>query len=378
MKKITLRLEEHLLSTIKLHNPYKSINEYVQALILADIENYKINLEVKNKMNMKRIKELIIMMREIQLDFLNKYHVDDIWSNSKIFEITIANSLNHILIPGHSGSKDAKDLNNNQFEYKHYKETSSNHSWTFNDFSDDTIASLKNVQSVIFAHINDSDFAAPGKFDWYYEVPGHIMSDYLTKYTANIRNTRKMINVSPKQIESRLGIIKTYVSDNFSENLYSNHLREIINIIQELEEITKTKNLLTSNKFWELLVALELDHTVNSEQGGREGAHDAYDNFGRTYEYKVSKNHSWNFQDISDNVLNKYYNDEAIILAVVDKTSIKVTNIYTASPNLVVPRLKEKLNSKISKKALSGETIRRLQVSLSKSDLKLVQAKAIL
>lgn len=329
-------------------------------------------------MNMKRIKELIIMMREIQLDFLNKYHVNDIWSNSKIFEITIANSLNHILIPGHSGSKDAKDLNNNEFEYKHYKETSSNHSWTFNDFSDTTIASLRNVKSVIFAHINDKDFTSPGKFDWYYEVPGHMMSDYLIRYTPKIKNDRKMINVSPVQIENRLGIMKTYVYDNISKNLYSDNLIEIINIIQELEKITNTKNLLTSNKFWELLVALELNHTVNSEQGGREGAHDAYDDFGRTYEYKVSKNHSWNFQDISENVLNKYYNDEAIILAVVNKTHIEVTNIYIASPNYVVPKLKEKLNSKINKKALSGETIRRLQVSLSKSDLKLIQAKSIL
>ena len=78
----------------------------------------------------------------------------------------------------------------------------------------------------------------------------------------------------------------------------------IYNIIQELEYITRTKNLLTSNKFWELLVALNLNHTVNSEQGGREGAHDATDKFGNTYEYKVSKNYSWNFQDISQNYHN--------------------------------------------------------------------------
>ena len=329
-------------------------------------------------MNMKRIKELIIMMRNVQLDILEKYHVNDIWSNSKIFEIIIANSLNHILIPGHSGSKDAKDIYENEFEYKHYKETSSNHSWTFNDFSDDTIASLKNVKSVIFAHIDDKNFTEPGKFDWYYAVPGEVMSNYLIKYTATIKNNRKMINISPNQIENRFKIMKTYVSETDSNNLYTNHLLIITQIIRELEEITQTKNILTSNKFWELLVALELNHTVNSEQGGREGAHDAFDKFGKTYEYKVSKNHSWNFQDISENVLNKYYNDEAIILAVVDKTNIKVTNIYTTSPSLVVPRLKEKLNLKIKKKDLAGEKIRRLQASLNKSDLKIVQAKPIL
>ena len=74
---------------------------------------------------------------------MEHYQVDDIYSNSKIYEILIANQFDHRIIPGHSGSRDAKDLNGNEIEYKHYKESSSNHTWTFNDFSDTTIEKLK-------------------------------------------------------------------------------------------------------------------------------------------------------------------------------------------------------------------------------------------
>ena len=54
------------------------------------------------------------------------------------------------------------------------------------------------------------------------------------------------------------------------------------------------------------------------------------DDDGNTFEYKVSKNHSWNFQDISENVLEKYKSDKSIILAVVNKQNLVVTNIYSA------------------------------------------------
>ena len=141
-----------------------------------------------------------------------------------------------------------------------------------------------------------------------------------------------------------------------------------------MEELTGIKNLLTSNKFWEYLVAIELNHKVNSEQGGRAGAHDAYDNEGKSYEYKVSKTTSWNFQDISENVLKKYYEDEAIILAIVDKKNLRVTSIYSALPQNVVPRLEEKL----AEKKLRLGNLRRLQVSLSKGDLEKVKAKRLL
>ena len=38
--------------------------------------------------------------------------------------------------------------------------------------------------------------------------------------------------------------------------------------------------------------------------------HDAEDDAGNLYEYKISKSYSWNFQDISDAVLKKYEDDE--------------------------------------------------------------------
>ncbi len=331
--------------------------------------------QVYSPETMFQISQQINIMKEIQQQALQSYGVDDIWSNSKVYEIIIANCCDHDLIPGHSGSKDARNHLGEEFEYKHFKESSSNHTWTFNDFSDSTIASLKNVKSVIFAHIEDVKTSYPGCLDWYYEVPGSVMSNFLEMKTPSITNSRKMINISCKQLEN-LGFSKTYVSP-LPNRKYTGILEDIDNLAKKLELLTGVKNLLTSNKFWELLVALKLNHTVNSEQGGRAGAHDAYDDHNRPYEYKVSKTHSWNFQDISDNVLNKYYDDYLIILAVVDKTAIEVTDIYAASPKQVVPLLREKLNAKIAKKATQGEELRRLQVSLSKSDLKRINAHKI-
>ena len=45
----------------------------------------------------------------IQAKFLKLFGVNDIFSNSKVYEVTIANELNHQLIKGHSGSRDAID-----------------------------------------------------------------------------------------------------------------------------------------------------------------------------------------------------------------------------------------------------------------------------
>ena len=316
-------------------------------------------------------KKLVERMRELQDSFFNNHGVDDIWSNSKIYEILIANNLNHDLIPGHSGSKDAKS-GMVEYEYKHFKELSSNHSWTFNDFSETTINNLDSDQiTVIFAHIDDS--VSTPNFDWFYEIEGNYISDYLSKYTKLIENSRKMINISSNQIEKRLGFTKKYIQFN-QEGKYAKELVEIFSIIKKLEDITGINNLLTSNKFWEYIVAVELEHKVNSEQGGRAGAHDAYDKNGKSYEYKVSKNTSWNFQDISDNVLKKYYEDEAIILAVVDKKNLALTSIHSASPKTVVPRLKEKLEEKLQRKG----SLRRLQVSLSKGDLEKIKAIKLL
>ena len=80
------------------------------------------------------------------------------------------------------------------------------------------------------------------------------------------------------------------------------------------------------------------------------------------------------FSRYFENVLNKYYEDEAIILAVVDKKNLVVNLIHSASPDCVVPRLKEKLEEKLNKTG----SLRRLQVSLSKGDLEKIKAKQLL
>ncbi|HBG4973255.1 TPA: hypothetical protein KQF34_003071 [Clostridioides difficile] len=382
MKKLTIRLADDLhkslLNLVEQKND--SINSYVIRLIEDDLSKNINLLRGCNNMIRDNISNILITqkineLKAIQDGIFKEYLVNDILSNSKIYEVMTASSLNHILIPGHSGSRDAKDEFDNEFEYKHFKKSSSNHSWTFNDFSDTSIAKLKNAKAVIFAHINDVDFHYPGKFDWYYSIPGDVMCEYLLKYTQSIQNSRKMINVSPNQLESRLNASKIIPSTQ--NGVYDKYLSAIYKASSELEELTGVKNLLTSNKFWELIVALELNHQVNPEQGGREGAHDAYDSDGNPYEYKVSKNHAWNFQDISDNVLNKYYNDKAIILAVVDKENIEVAHIYSADPEYVVPLLRKKLQDKIDRCLEKGSPIRRLQVSLSKSDLARINAKRL-
>lgn len=290
-----------------------------------------------------RFSTLIEKYRKIQSDFLYAFGVDDIFSNSKIYEIVIANELGHNLIPGHSGSKDAKDDTGRIYEYKHYKETSSNHTWTFNDFSDTTIEKLNSCDYVIFAHIADGQF--PELFDWYYKVAGKTVSIFLLEATKKITNTRKMINISRSNIEDAMGSAKTFVMP-IKTGKYSRWLNDIYSIERALEECTGVTHILTSNKIWEVLVAFELDHNVNSEQGGRAGVHDAFDKDGNEFEYKVSKTFSWNFQDISPNVLKKYLSDKAIILAVVDKTAIGITAIYYAEPKKVVSGLKQILNEK--------------------------------
>src|SRR3990170_2516928 len=264
-------------------------------------------MEYKNK-----ITELVNELVQIQNEFFELFGVNDIYSNSKIFEIIIANELHHNLIPGHSGSRNGRDENRDEYEYKHYKETSSNHTWTFNDFSDTTI--------------------------------------------------EKELDIKKNSFESNL------------RGGYDKWLNRILVITKQIEKIAKVKDILTSNKCWELLIAIKLGHKVLTEQA----AHDAIDDEGNYYEYKVSKTFSWNFQDISDNVLNKYLKDKAIILAVVDKQKFEIVKIYKALPKLVVSRLREKLKEKFKRFAVQGKELRRLQVSLSIRDLEKIDAIEIL
>lgn len=321
-------------------------------------------------MNTTNINHLIQQLKQIQSDFYSAFGVTDIITNSKIFEILIADALDHVLIPGHSGSRDAKDSAGNEFEYKHYKESSSNHTWTFNDFSDTTIAKLLNTKAVIFAHIQDVDVSFP-KFDWYYEVPGRVISNYLAKATRKIKNNRKMINVSSNQIEEHLELTKQSVTH--SADRYSSWIKRIIDIASKIETEVGTRGILTSNKFWEVLVALKLGHKVQSEQA----KHDAADDLGNLYEYKVAKGLSWSFQDISSEVLHKYLSDKSVILASVDKNDFVVKKIYEADAKKVVKLLRRKLHEKGRRYLSLGKEIRRKQISLNPKDLKSIRAKLV-
>lgn len=321
--------------------------------------------------NPNKVQNLIDQLKKVQESFYNEFGVDDILTNSKIYEIIIANQLKHDLIPGHSGSRDAHDTTG-EFEYKHYKESSSNHTWTFNDYSENTIKKLYQVKAVIFAHFDDINHY-PAVFDWYYRVPGEIIAKYLNSKIENITNKRKMINVSSKQIEEMMGIGRTNVDINISKGKFSEWINNIFNIAKDLEDLLNTRNILTSNKFWELLVGLILNHTVISEQT----KFDATDRFGNYYEYKVAKNTNWSFEDISDEVLNKFVNIKEIILAVVDKKKLEITKIYSADPKIIVDLLRQKLKEKSVNYSSKGKEVRRLQVSLSKKDLEKVGAKII-
>ena len=311
---------------------------------------------------MKCYEEILNSLREIQNAFEKEHGVNDIFSNSKIYEIQIANMLNHDLIPGHSGSRDAR-LQDKEFEYKHFKETSSNHSWTFNDYSDTTIAKLRDPNlTLIFAHIEDSK--KPAIFDWYYEVSGIQMHAYLKEFTKSIKNNRKMINVSGNQIETRIG--ESRIDTIPTVGRYEFWLKRIFEVTDELEVLTGVPGVITSNKIWEVVVASKLNHKVNGEQGGRAGAHDASDEKGRWYEYKVAKGNTWSFQDISDAVLDKYYETESIICATVDKTSFAVVSVIAISPEKLVPFLRKRRDEKKSRLEETGVEMRRNQISLGK------------
>ncbi len=309
--------------------------------------------------------QIIDELKSIQQEFSSKYGVNDIYSNSKIYEIIIADLLGHELIPGHAGSRDAK-LGSHEYEYKHFKESSSNHSWTFNDYSDSTISKLNDDSlELVFAHVNDKNF--PPEVDWFYQVNGPAMSSYMLNYTKEIKNKRKMINVSANQIETRMGIFKK--SFEKSKGKYSDELKRIFSTIKKLEDMTRVDNILTSNKFWEVVVANQLGHQVNSEQGGRAGAHDASDGNGNWFEYKVVVTNSWNFQDISEQVLEKYFETKSVICATVNKQELSVKEILSISPEVLVPELKRLLKVKEVRAAKNNKEIRRSAISLGRTAL---------
>ncbi len=201
--------------------------------------------------------------------------------------------------------------------------------------------------------------------------------DLLARKPKGQPNARRMINISAKQLETDLNLTKTQILVPKTDGKYAKWLAKLYNLNAELEKCTNVTNLLTSNKIWEVLVAVELNHNINSEQGGSGGRHDAYDETGNVYEYKVSKTYSWQFQDISENVLEKYKDDNEIILAVVDKTKIEIVTIFSAKPDKVVDILREKLAEKAQNYAEKDKEVRRLQVSLTKGDLVIIEANRI-
>lgn len=319
---------------------------------------------------MAKISELITKLQVIQEQFFVKFGVNDVISNSKIYEVLIANALDHDLIPGHSGSRDAKD-SEGEYEYKHYKESSSNHTWTFNDYSNSTIRKLFTIKAVIFAHIQDKDLTIPN-FDWYYEVPGKVIGQFLKDKTPIIKNNRKMLNVSSKQVENFMGIRKSTALID-SKGKYTGWLKKIFDLARKFENATGTKGVLTSNKIWEVLVAAEFDHTVLSEQS----AHDAVDKEGNYYEYKVSKTLNWNFQDISNAVLKKYLRDKAILMAKINKQNMTIEKVYYMDSPKAVRMLRRLLKLKKAGYKLIGKELRRLQVSVGPRIIKLSGAKLI-
>lgn len=167
-----------------------------------------------------------------------------------------------------------------------------------------------------------------------------------------------MINISPMQIVSNM----SYDIIEMETNTCSSKLKEIFLTVSKIEKITGVDGILTSNKLWELLVACELNHNVNSEQR----KHDAYDEWGRTYEYKVSSDPRWTFQDITQNVLDGYLDDEKIVLAVVDKKIFSVERVYFCDPSAIVSILQCKLQERMNGK----KTIRRISSYIGMVDVR--------
>lgn len=299
--------------------------------------------------------QLIERLKQLS-DIFYASGIEDVYTNSKIYEVLMSEQFGHKIINGHAKTLDAVDMDGNLYEYKHFKMSSSNHTWTFNDFTDATIEKLYDVKAVYFAIINDTPIIHEVKE--VYIVQGAEVAKYLENSTTNILNHRKMINISRRQIVNnmRYNVIKP------NPVKVSNVLRDVFTVANEIELITGIRGILTSNKLWELLVSGELGHRINPEQR----KHDACDQQGRTYEYKVTKKYSWKFQDISENVLESYMQDEKIVLAVVDKKEFVVENVYICDSKAIVTILENKLSLLF----VQREEVRRLEATINIGDVR--------
>ena len=87
------------------------------------------------------LRQLIERLKQLS-DIFYDNGIEDIYTNSKIYEVLMSEQFGHKIINGHANTLDAVDTEGNLYEYKHFKLSSTNHTWTFNDFSDATIAKL--------------------------------------------------------------------------------------------------------------------------------------------------------------------------------------------------------------------------------------------
>ena len=292
----------------------------------------------------------------------------DIYTNSKVYEIVIANYFNFNLIKGHSKSYDA-EKDNHFVELKHYKKSSKNHTWTFNDYSDKTLANLE-TEDVYFCFINDDGDDLANTIKWYYKVSGVDVANYIRAKSVRLTNNRSMINISPKQLETYFNAEKSLCCPVYSGK-YMKYLKDINKTVLELERISGTYNLLTSNKLWELVLATELGHIINCEQGGSKGLCDAFkDNL--KYEYKISaRSNSWTFEDSSENVLGRLRSMHRIVISKIDKRKFDVLYYYFLDPQKTCNYLQDELTKKIEEKKRKGEKLNRKNVSLSLSRAKI-------
>ncbi|MDE7093589.1 MAG: hypothetical protein K2O52_01630, partial [Oscillospiraceae bacterium] len=203
-------------------------------------------------------------------------------------------------------------------------------------------------------------------YRWNYRI-------YSNPYYSNLKNKRNMINISAHQLETELKgkAVKIECDENLSCKQYDSYLQAISEIISELEELNGVKNLLTSNKIWELFLANYLGHQVNSHQGGDNGSYDASVNE-KIFEYKIINFYrypSWCFEDLSDNVFKRLESMDAIVVARVNKRRFNVWECYALNPKRTVALLKRKLEQKKYEYALKNKRLNRHNIHLSKKEL---------
>ena len=187
------------------------------------------------------LRQLIERLKQLS-DIFYDNGIEDIYTNSKIYEVLMSEQFGHKIINGHANTLDAIDTEGNLYEYKHFKLSSTNHTWTFNDFSDATITKLYNVKSVYFAIIDDNPVIH--KVKEVYIVKGSQVARYLENSTVDIYNHRKMINISRRQIINNM----KYTIIIPDQVQVSNILREVFNVANSIEVLTGIRGILTSNK----------------------------------------------------------------------------------------------------------------------------------